>query len=345
MAVSSKIEMKGVAVDKKVFTRRDFLKAGGTGFSGAVLLGATACGGEETGKGAPSGLVSRGDIHIEVVTHGTAADPFWSVVKTGVDQAARDMGVEVEYRAPESFDVVDIQRNLEAAIASDPDGIAASVVDPDALADPLREAANEGISVVVLNTGVEVWKDVGAITYVGQTEYQAGVAAGERMAEAGVKSALCINQEQGNVALEQRCNGFQAGLGGDVKEIAVQGTNPTSAQNAIETALRQTPDVDGMLTLGPQGALPALKALQGSGKDLTFATFDLGAEVLKAVRDGNMLFAIDQQQFLQGYLPVVFLANYAQYRVTPVNEIHTGPAFVTQEEAADVIKLSEQGIR
>jgi simple sugar transport system substrate-binding protein len=331
-------------------SRRDFLRWGGAGVAGATLFGVAGCGGgEEQGGGqggGPEGLMPRGDIRIVMVTHGTAADPFWSVVKTGADQAASDMGVDVEYRAPERFNVVDIQRNMDAAIASQPSGIAMTIVDPDALAGSARQAIDQGIPVVVLNTGQPVWDDVGAITYVGQTEFDAGLEAGKRMAEEGVQNALCVNQEQGNVALEERCSGFTKGLGGNVRELAVQGADPTAAENAIKIALRNDPDLDGMLTLGPQGALPALKALQASGNsEITFATFDLGPEILNAVREGKMLFAIDQQQFLQGYLPVVFLTTHAQYGVAPVTEVATGPKFVTQQEAEDVIELTKQGVR
>jgi simple sugar transport system substrate-binding protein len=330
------------------FSRKDFLKTGCAGIAGAALFGAAGCGGGQQNEGAgAAGLTSRKDIRIVMVTHGSASDPFWSVVQNGLNQASKDMGVDVEYRAPESLDVVDIQRNMEAAIASEPDGIAMTVVDPSALSDLAREATGQGIPIVVLNTGQEVWEKVGAITYVGQTEYDAGVEAGKRMAEEGVKSALCINQEQGNVALEQRCDGFADGLGGNVKELAVQGTDPTAARNAIKTELTNNSDVDGMLTLGPQGALPALQALKttGKGQELKFATFDLAPEVLKAVLDGDLLFAIDQQQFLQGYLPITFLTAYVQYGVSPVNEVATGPRFVTQQEANDVIELTKQGIR
>jgi len=313
-----------------------------------ALLALASCAGEEkAGGGASSGLANREDIRIVVVTHGSASDPFWSVVKNGVDQAASDMGVEVEYRAPDTFDVVEIQRNLDAAIASEPDGIALSVVDPDALEGSIREATDSGIPLVVLNTGREVWRELGALTYVGQTEYEAGVAAGERMAESGVTNALCINQEQGNVALDQRCEGFEEGLGGSVEQVAVEGTDPTEAQNGIETALSQNSDANGMLTLGPQGAEPGLAALEASGRsgEITFGTFDLGSSILNAVRNGEMLFAIDQQQFLQGYLPVTILTDYVQYRVRPIGEVRTGPEFVTQGEAGEVIELSDQGLR
>ena len=331
-------------------SRKNFLRAGGIGVAGAALLGAAACGGEEqgsqTGDGG-KGLTSRSDIRIVMVTHGSASDPFWSVVKNGADQAAKDLGVEFEYRSPETFDVVEIQRNMDAAIASQPDGIAMSIVDQEALADSARKAVDEGIPVIVLNAGREAWEQVGALSYIGQTEFEAGVEAGKRMAEEGVKSAFCVNQEQGNSSLEERCRGFTEGLGGEVQELAVQGTEPTSARNAILTSLRNNPDVDGMLTLGPQGALPALQALETYDRsdEVAYATFDLAPEVLNALSEKRMLFAIDQQQFLQGYLPVTFLTTNVQYGLVPVGEVRTGPAFVTPENADDVIELTKQGIR
>lgn len=317
----------------------------------AAFLTLTACGqGQEQGEGGgqgggKQGLVGRGEIRIVMVTHGPPADPFWSIAKNGADQAASDLGIDFEYQAPSSFDVVEIQRLMESAIATNPDGLAVTIADTDALAPVVKQATDQGIPVVVLNAGRDVWQDVGALTYVGQTEYEAGVEAGRRLAEAGVTNALCINHQQGVVTLDQRCNGFEEGLGGTVRQVAVDGSNPTSAQSGIEAALRNNPDANGMLALGPAGANPALNALQSAGSDVTFGTFDLSPEILQAVADGNVLFAIDQQQWLQGYLPVLYLTQHVQYGVTPVGEVPTGPAFVTEENAEDVIKLSEEGIR
>jgi simple sugar transport system substrate-binding protein len=343
----------GGTVNGTGFNRRDFLKAGGAGLVGAVMLGAVGCGGQsEQGgnaqtQGGGGGLVDRSDIRIVMVTHGAASDPYWSVAKNGVDQAAADLGVTAEYRAPNTFDIAQVQRILESAVASQPNGLAVTIVDESALGDPIREATDSGIPVVVLDTGEDAWQDVGALTYLGQSEYNAGVDAGKRMAQEGVGTALCINHEQGNVALTQRCDGFKEGLGGEVKEIAISGTNPTSAQNSIETALRQNSDADGMLTLGPPSALPALKALQegDTSNDFMFATFDLSPEILRAISDDKILFSIETQPFLQGYLSVLFLTTYNQYGLRPVGEVLTGPNFVTKENVEDVNELTKQGIR
>lgn len=314
----------------------------------AALFVAVGCGNQEGGQqGGGAASKGRGDIKISVVTHGQASDPFWSVVKNGVDQAAKDMGVDVKYSAPDTFDMVKMSQLIDAAVASEPDGLAISVPDPNALRDSIKKATDAGIPVVTLNSGADVSKQLGALTHVGQTEFKAGVGAGEQLAKAGVDNALCVNQEVGNAALDQRCDGFEKGLGGPVKVISVDLNDPTDAQAKIQTAIGQNPDANGMLTLGPTGAEPALKALDKSGKagDIKLATFDLSPSVLQAVRDDKLVFAVDQQQYLQGYLPVVFLTNYAQYGVTPTTEVLTGPAFVTKDNAKQVINLSKKGIR
>jgi simple sugar transport system substrate-binding protein len=309
----------------------------------ALVVG--ACGKEEKSE---LGGVKRADVSIQFVTHGQAADPFWSVVKNGVDTAAEDLGVEVEYRAPERFDVVRMRQLIDSAAAKKPDGIAVSIPDPDALKGSIKEAADAGIPVVSLNSGDDVSDEVGAIAHVGQSERLAGVQAGQRMKEEGVSNALCINQEVGNAALDLRCEGFREGLGGGQMEVlAVDLTDPTSAQSRVANSLRTRGDVDGILTLGPTGADPTIAALRDAGKlgDITVATFDLSPSALKAVRDGQLLFAIDQQQFLQGYLPVQMLTQFAQLGLAPASDVLTGPAFVTKDNAGRVIDLAQEGLR
>src|SRR5690606_34492543 len=138
---------------------------------------------------------SRSEIRIIVVTHGTAADPFWSVVARGVDEAARDMGVRVEYRAPEIFDMIQMAQLIDAAVAARPHGLVVSIPDPDALEASIRRAVEAGIPVISINSGSNVSKGFGVLTHVGQEEYLAGFGAGERMRAAGVRSAVCVNHE------------------------------------------------------------------------------------------------------------------------------------------------------
>ncbi len=293
----------------------------------------------------------RSQLRFVVVSHGQASDPFWSVVQQGVEQAGKDMGVQVEYQAPQTFDMVAMSQLIDAAVASKPNGLIVSVPDADALGPSITAAVDAGIPVITMNSGSDVAADLGALNHVGQTEYEAGLGAGQRMAEAGVKKTLCVNQEVGNAALDARCQGFTDGLkdsGATVDVLAVDLADPTGTQQKIAAALTAAPDTDGILTLGPTGAAPALAALRESGQleSVKLATFDLSPEVLQALVDGEMLFAIDQQQYLQGYLPVVLLTLYTTNLNTVANPIvMTGPGFVTQENAARVIQLSEAGTR
>jgi len=196
-----------------------------------------------------------------------------------------------------------------------------------------------------------VAEELGVIAHIGQTEYEAGYGGGQRMAAAGVTKALCVNQEVGNVALDLRCQGFADALaesGIESSVVAVELADPTEAQQRVLASISADPDVDGILTLGPTGATPTLKGLQEEGLlgEIKLATFDLSPEVLEAIRDGEMLFAIDQQQFTQGYLPIVYLVLFKENLNTPGSMVvMTGPGFVTQDTAAQVIELSEKGTR
>jgi simple sugar transport system substrate-binding protein len=293
------------------------------------------------------GAAAAQQTRIVVVSHGQASDPFWSVVKNGVDDAARTFGVTVEYRAPDTFDMVKMSQLIDAAVASQPSGLVVSIPDAAALGDAVKNAVASGIPVISMNSGSDVHQSLGVRAHVGQTEFEAGQGGGRQMAAAGVTKALCVNQEVGNVALDLRCEGFADGLGGSVKVLAVKLTDPTATAAAIKAHFAAEPDTQGVLTLGPSAAEPAMEALTELGVlgKVKFATFDLSPMVLAAVRDGKMMFAIDQQQFLQGYLPVAMLALNARYGTLPAGVVMTGPGFVTQQNAAQVIDLSAKGIR
>lgn len=288
---------------------------------------------------------------IVVVTHGQAADPFWSVVKNGVDQAGKDMRVTVEYQAPASFDMVAMSQLIDAVVASNPDGLVVSIPDPDALGPSIKAAVAAGIPVISINSGSDVAEEFGVLAHIGQTEYEAGYGGGQRMAAAGATKALCVNHEVGNVALDLRCQGFadaltEAGVTAEV--LAVDLADFTGSANRIAAALTADESINAMLTLGPGSALPALQALTDEQLlgTVLLATFDLSPEVLEAIRDGNMLFAIDQQQYMQGYLPIVYLTLYLENLNTPgAILIPTGPGFVVQDTAAQVIEYAARGTR
>src|SRR4051812_15230679 len=232
--------------------RRDEMRRGAWLLSLLAVLALVAAGCGKKDKASEAGGVKRSDINIQVVTHGQASDPFWSVVQNGVDQAKKDLGVKVTYRSPQKFDVVAMRQLIDSAIATKPDGLAVSLPDPTALGPSVTKAVKAGIPVVTLNSGGDVSAKLGALAHVGQPEREAGVAAGKRLKAAGVTNALCINQEVGNAGLDLRCEGFKEGLGGGQSEVVgVDLTDPTSAKSRVENVLKKRPQVNGILTLGP----------------------------------------------------------------------------------------------
>lgn len=295
---------------------------------------------------------AQGDeLRFVIVSHGQAADPFWSVVQQGSAQAAEDMGVTVEYQAPSTFDMVAMSQLIDAAVATEPDGLVVSIPDGEALTPAIQGALDAGIPVISINSGYETSQQLGLMTHVGQTEYDAGLGGGQRMAEEGVTNAICLIHEAGNAGLEERCAGFEEGItaaGGTVEQLVVDLNNPTEAQQRIDAALTENPDINGIMALGPAGATPAIMAVQDAGLTDTvkIATFDLSPEVLTGIQDGTVLFAIDQQQYMQGYLPIVFLTLYQRNGNTVAQDIvMTGPGFVDASNVDQVIDLTEAGTR
>src|SRR5687768_9819290 len=169
------------------------------------------------------------DLRIVVVTHGQSADPFWSVVSNGARDAARDLGVRAEYQAPARFDMVEMSNLIEAAVASKPDGLVISIPDAAALRGSIDKAVRAAIPVISINSGGDVSASMGVLAHVGQSELNAGIAAGERLAAAGARNAICVIHEVGNAALDARCRGFAQGFtasGGSVRNLAVELANP-----------------------------------------------------------------------------------------------------------------------
>ena len=289
-------------------------------------------------------------VRIVFVTHGQANDNYWSVVKNGMMAAAAALKVTVDYQAPATFDVVKMGQMIEAATASHPDGLVVSIPDATALEGPIEAAKASGIPVIVIDTGedqVQPWKL--DLFVGGGSEYDNGVKAGTLMGSAGVKDAVCVNHEVGNVSQDQRCQGLADGLaktGGKSAVVAVT-LDPTDATRRVEGYLTAHPGTDGMMLLGTTLAGPILTMFdeRGYAGRIRLGTFDISPEVLDALLQDKMMFGIDNQQYLMGYLPVVLLAGKAMYGTLPQAPIRTGPSFVTKAEAGAVKTLADQGIR
>ena len=283
-----------------------------------------------------AGTAAMAQERYVVITHTQGTDPFWPVVEKGAQDAAEDVGAEIEYNFDPSGDMAGMAKLIEAAAASQPDGIVVSLPDAAALGPAIKSAADAGIPVVTMNSGLESSKEVGALMHVGQPEYDAGKAAGERAMSEGVTKGLCLNQEAFNTALVDRCTGYFDAMGAELNQIDVS-NDVTQIETRTAAALQADPEIDGVLAVGPHVCEAASKAIADVGADVHLACFDLSPGVMDLIEAGTASFTIDQQQYLQGYMPIVVLHLYNNYAgLLPGANIPSGPGFVDQSNAAAV---------
>jgi simple sugar transport system substrate-binding protein len=320
----------------------------------AVVVAACGGGGSNTNtSGSASGtgsdqvnLTQGSGLTFAMVTHSDEGS-FWSVVKKGAQQAAKDEGVKLIW-SPSNNDPQKQAQLIDAAVSQKVDGLAVSVPNASAIRDSLNKAKAAGIPIITLNSGLDDWKALGAITHVGQSEEIAGTAAGAKLKADGVKKVLCVIHEQNNIGLQQRCAGVKKGFGGPVTNLQVKGTaDIATTQTEIKSKLQADKSFDGVIALNPDIASAANTAIKGAGSNAKLATFDLSPSVLKNIGSGNVQFAVDQQQYLQGYLPIVFLKLFRQNANTVGGgqPVLTGPGFVEKSNVSTVEKLAEAGTR
>ena len=305
-----------------------------------LLLAGCAGTGQETAS--PD---TGGDLTFAVVTHSGPGDAFWDRVKSGAETAGDDYGATITYNS--DADPAKQSQLIDNAVAQEVDGIVVSMANPDGVEDSVKKAVAAGIPVVTINSGIERSAEFGALTHIGQSETVAGEAVGTRLADEGLGNALCVIQEAGNVGLEDRCAAAAKTFGGTMTNLQVDGTNDADVKATIKSKLQADPSVDGVLTLGGQYALDAVGAVEESGSDAQVGTFDLSEDVVADVENGSILFAVDQQPYVQGFLGVTAL----QLFVTNGNVIgggqpvYSGPAFVTKDNAAQVAEFAANGTR
>ena len=301
-------------------------------------------GGGDTGGGGDSN-VNASDLRIDVITHGNPGDTFWDVVKSGAEKAGDDLGVDLRYQAG-TTDPAKQSTLIDNAVADGTDGLVVSMANPDGVENSVRAAVDAGIPVITINSGIDDWQDFGAITHVGQSETIAGQAAGEQLNDAGLKNVVCVIQEAGNVGLEQRCEGAADTFDGSMENLQVDNTDLSGSEATIESKLQDS-SIDGVLTLGGDISGQAVKAVEGSGSSAQIGTFDLNADVAQNIIDGKLLFAVDQQPYVQGYLGVtgIYLKLINGNDIGGGQPVYSGPAIINKDNAADVLTYAKNGTR
>lgn len=312
-----------------------------------LLLAACTTDGDDGGGSGSSADAGGGDgdLTVTVVTHGSAGDAFWDVVQNGAEAAGEDLGIDVDYQSDG-----DPQRQaqlIDAAVNQGVDGIVVSMANPDAIQESVEAAVAAGIPVVTINSGGDRSAEFGAIGHVGQDETIAGEGAGRELAAEGAGNVLCVIHEAGNIGHEQRCAGAETGLGGTVTRVQVDINDLTGAQSTITSQLQSDTTIDAVLALNSAVAAVAVESAADAGSAASIATFDLNQDVIGGIQDGSIAFAVDQQQFEQGYLPVVMLKLYAENlnTVGGGQPVLTGPGIVDATNVDEIADLASAGTR
>ena len=273
-----------------------------------------------------------------MVTHGEGKDPFWPVVQKGGEDAARAIGADFEYIYNPSADMADMASSIQAAAATQPDGMVISLPDPDALGPAIKAAVAAGVPVITMNSGLESSASLGALMHVGQPELLAGQKAGERAKAEGASKALCMIQEAYNTALVDRCEGYGEAV---PMEFTDTTSDPATIQTRATAALQANSDIDAILSVGPHVCEAVDKAVADLGMTVHHACFDLSPAVMDLINAGRVSFTIDQQQRLQGYMPIIVLHLYNNSAgLLPGANIPSGPGFVDKSNASSVAALA-----
>lgn len=311
----------------------------------AVVVALAGCSNSSNSAG---GGTDNSSIKICEYTHGDGGT-FWSVAQKGAEAAAAQTGVTLDYQGSTNDSAKQAQ-TIEAGIKGGCQGIAVSAPDPDAIKSALAAATAAGIPVVTLNSGATSFKDLGAFTHFGQDEVVAGEAAGEKMNELGVKNILCPIQEAANSGLTERCDGVAKTFKGTVTQLNVDGAlaDPSGAQAKIKAALDANPNIDGVVALNADVATGSvLPAVEASGRQIQVGTFDMSTDALTAIKGGSLAFAIDQQQYAQGYFAVIalFQAITNGIQLGGGQAVLTGPSLVTVDNVDAVMAGVAAGTR
>ncbi len=287
------------------------------------------------------------EIKIAVVTHGQSSDSYWGVVKKGVDDATKLMGVHVSYQAPQTTDMVAMSRMIDAAVTQHVNGLVVSIPDATALGKSVKAAVAAGIPVIIIDSGEDQVEAMGAKLFVGTQNYFAqGEAAAKNLVALGVTDGVCANAEPGNLVNESACDGFKKGMQGHGDRVDIS-MDPTDTGARILAYVASHPKVNGILALGAPQCVNVINALREKGilGNYKVGNFDVSPDTLVALQKGEVQFSFDSQQYLMGYLPVIMLTQYARYGVLPTQNIYTGPTPVTKADVEKIMMLSKKGIR
>jgi simple sugar transport system substrate-binding protein len=310
----------------------------------AATLALAACSSQGGAQNEGGGGGNGEDFTIAMVTHEAPGDTFWDKIRNGAQQAAKDHGITLNYS--NNQDAGEQATLVQNAIDSGVDGLATTLPTPDAIGPAVRKAIDAGIPTVAFNAGINDYKNYGIGMYFGSDEDLAGQTVGRKIAQESPGHTVCVIQEQGQVQLEARCAGVQK-TNPDTEILYVNGRDLPAVQQTIGAKLQQDPSIANVVTLGADIALAAQKSATDSASKAKIVTFDLNADVAQQIQSGGILFSVDQQPYVQGYMAVTAL----WLNLTNGNDIGgggpvlTGPSIVDQKNIGPIVEYAKNNTR
>jgi simple sugar transport system substrate-binding protein len=315
-----------------------------------ILAACSSTGGKQAaqaGSGVAAGKANTPHYTFAMITHAAPGDTFWDIIRKGEAAAAAKDNVTVNYS--NNQDPTKQATLIQDAINSKVDGIAVTDPNPAAICPTIKKAVAAGIPVVMFNAGVSNWQQCGGMSFFGQDETIAGLAAGKRLASEGAKKVLCVLQAQGQVQLEARCAGVKQGLGseGTMEKLYVDGTNNSAELSGITAKLNQDKSIDHVITLGAPTALIALQSIGQANSTAKLVTFDTNPALVAKIKSGQVVWAVDQQPFLQGYesIDALWLFKVNGNILGGGQTVLTGPSFIDSSNIGKVAVYAERGTR
>jgi simple sugar transport system substrate-binding protein len=302
--------------------------------AGAAVLGAV-----------PDGLRSMLGVHFPqthpkwrfVFVNHALTNPFFVPAKNGSHDAAALLGATAEWKGSTSSDVGEMVKAMRKAIAEKVDGIAVSIIDPTAFNAPTALALKHGIPVLSYNA--DGGKGNARLAYIGQDNYQSGLELGSRvvtLVESGTVFLFIATPGQENI--QPRIDGALDAIRDSGRPIQARvvgsGVHVGDERTKVEATYKAHTDLRGLFAVdagSTAGVAEVMRKYGLSKRGVHAGGYDLLPSTLRAIHDRDVDFTIDQQPYLQGFLPVLqlFLDRYSSGLVAPA-DTNTGLNFVTR---------------
>ena len=331
--------------------RREFLAASALASAGLLLSGCRREAAQQAGGAGGAGNFPKTPEYNFVFVNHVTTNPFFVPTQYGIEDADALLGTTSQWTGSEKSDVQEMVDALDTAISGNADGIAVSIIDPQAFNDPIQRALDKGIPVIAYNANGKEGQDNPSLAYVGQDLFLSGVEMGKRIVDlVGEGPVALFIATPGSLNIQPRIDGAiqaieDSGANIEYSEIAT-GAEVTEELNRIDAYYQGHKDVKGMFAVDAGSTQGVAQVMQKYGlheKGVRGGGYDLTPKTVELLEAGHIDFTIDQQPYLQGFYPVVQLYLYKiSGGLTGPADTNTGLVFLTAEQAKQYLNTESR---